>query len=68
MASMLNIEPTHIKSELLVRPTDYSLSTYVNEVFNYSREARKNNKLNLNIFRHNSATVPNELREKNYYF
>jgi uncharacterized protein (TIGR02145 family) len=71
MASMLNIEPTHIKSELLVNSTDYSLSTYVNEVFNYSREARKISKLKSIKYlpAYNSATVPNnELRENCYYF
>ena len=72
MANMLNITPTHVKSELYVNTGDYNLSSGLGEVTNYSKHSStKITKVTsikyLPAF--NSATVPsNEGRENCYYF
>jgi uncharacterized protein (TIGR02145 family) len=72
MVNLLNIEPSHIKSELHLESTDYSSSSNIVEVTNYSlnttRKISKVKKISY-LPAYNSATVPsNEGKENCYYF
>ena len=73
MSNLLNIEPTHAKSELYIDSGsgDYIESVYINEITNYRIDTTRYGTINKIKYlpAYNSATIPiNTTRENCYYF
>lgn len=70
MANLLNIEPTHIKSELYLQSTDYNSGEFVNEVINYSLDTTRISKVSTIRYlpAYNTATVPSNDNKENCYY
>ena len=70
MSNLLNIQPTHVKSELYLDSDDYTTGANVNDVTNYTVETAKYSAISTIKYlpAYNSATIPNNTGKENCYY